>query len=423
MGIIVRFPEDDATVIALSNTGWAPMTRIAEDLSAILFGENYVLPAQHTAEAVLVDPTVYEAYVGVYDMAEQGLELVVKREGDRLLLDLHTAADGTTMELYPLSERRFATDIGDTELEFLADEERGVNQIRVISGGRDMPPAVRRGTGVPAERDLSNLNRMLAAMDMEASFGDRLEAITLPALFERLPRIYDWLIVSIILLGVVFVSQEFAWGTMRAALTRGVPRTQLLLAKLLAMAALAACYLAVLWLVCATLGLWTTYTLRGRVHWDFLDGTFWLAQLGIVGRTWLIALSASASTVGIYVWVGRPGPAFSLRFLGYFFSLIAYFFLTMLPMLILTRPDIDPAAFGETPWARLVELEPHRNSRIVASWGEPSILHEIDYSVYIGSQVFNMNHDPLYAAVLLGLYGLVPFVLGAFSFSRREMRP
>jgi CubicO group peptidase (beta-lactamase class C family) len=422
-GMIVRFLEDDALVIVLSNTDWAPVSRMAEGLAAILFGDNYELPAQHTADIVDLDPAVFDTYAGVYELSERQIVLVVRREERRFLLELRTMAEQTTLELYPISETRFVADMGATEFEFIVDETGAVNQLQVTNAGQKLPLAIRRGAAGVEERDLSDLNRVLGALELEPSFRMRLEAATLPGVFERLPRLYDWLVVSTMLLGVVFVGQEFAWGTARAVLARGASRVQLMLAKFLAMGALMACYVLVLWLVCAALGLWTTHTLRGRLDWRFVDGAFWSTQLGILGRTWLIALCSAALTVGIYVWVGRPGPAFSLRFLGYFFNLIAYFFLSMVPMLVLMRSDYNPVDFGDTFWARLVELMPHYNSRIVAYWGEPSPLYEMDHGMRVISEIFNFRYDPWYAAVLLVLYGLVPFVLGIVSFKRREMTP
>jgi CubicO group peptidase (beta-lactamase class C family)/ABC-type transport system involved in multi-copper enzyme maturation permease subunit len=422
-GMIARFPEDDAVVIVLSNTDWAPVSRIAEGLAAILFGDPYELPAQHTAEVVDLDPAVFDTYAGVYELSERDIVLVVKREERRFLLELRTLAEQTTLELYPISETRFIADMGATEFEFIADETGAVNQLQVTNAGQKLPLAVRRGAAAAEARDLSDLNRVLGAIDLEPSFRMRLDAITLPGLFERLSRLYDWLIVSTILLGIVFVGQEFAWGTTRAALARGASRVQLMLSKLLAMGVLMAGYILILWLVCAGLGLWTTHTLQGRIDWRFVDGAFWLAQLGILGRVWLIALSSVALNVGIYAWVGRPGPAFSLCFLGYVFSLISYFFLAMVPALVLIRSDARPADFGDTLWARLIELMPHYSSRIVAYWGEPSPLYEIDHGMRVVSEIFDFRYDPLYAAVILVLYGLVPFAVGLISFKRREMRP
>jgi CubicO group peptidase (beta-lactamase class C family)/ABC-type transport system involved in multi-copper enzyme maturation permease subunit len=422
-GMIVRFLEDDAAVIVLSNTDWAPVSRIAEGLAAILFGDHYELPVQHTVDIVDLDPALYDTYTGVYEMSEQDVVLVVKREERRFLLDLRTPVEQATVELYPVSETHFVAGMGATEFEFIADETGAVNQLQVTNAGQRLPLAVRRGTAAVEERDLSELNRVLGALDLEPSFRMRLEAVTLPGIFERLPRVYDWLIVSVILLCVVFVGQEFAWGTMRTALARGASRVRLLLAKFLAMGALMACYILVLWVACALMGLWTTRVLQGEVDWQFVHGSFWLAQLGTLGRVWLIALSSIALTVGVYAWVGRPGPAFSLRFLGYFFGLIAYFFLSMVPMLALTRPGARPADFGDTLGARLVELMPHYNSRIVAHWGEPSPLYEMDHGLRVMAEIFHFRYDPWYAAAILVVYGLVPFVLGVVSFQRREMRP
>jgi ABC-type transport system involved in multi-copper enzyme maturation permease subunit len=242
--------------------------------------------------------------------------------------------------------------------------------------------------------------------------------------FARVPVMSDWLIVATILLGVVFAGQEFPWGVVHASLARGVPRVRLWAAKFVALAALLACYVAVLWLSCALFGLWTTRALRGALDWPLLIApAFWQAQVGIVARTWLIAVCAMALTLAVNVWVGRPGPAFGLRFLSYLLGLMSYFFVMLLPMLVLMRPSLDLASFGDTVWGRLVALLPTYNMRIVAHWGEPGRLFEVDHMFRDLARLIHLRYDPRVAVGLVVLYGVVPLALALWGFCRREMRP
>lgn len=60
----LRFPDDDACVVVLSNYAFAPISRISTDLAAVLFGIAHEVPVQLTAEqraaatGVFVDPAV-----------------------------------------------------------------------------------------------------------------------------------------------------------------------------------------------------------------------------------------------------------------------------------------------------------------------------------------------------------------------------
>ena len=75
----LRFPDDDACVVVLSNYAFAPITRIANDLAAILLG------AEHPAPAVLT-PEQLEASTGTFALAQQPQRrLLVRRVGSLLL--------------------------------------------------------------------------------------------------------------------------------------------------------------------------------------------------------------------------------------------------------------------------------------------------------------------------------------------------
>src|SRR5688572_16952534 len=76
---INRFPDDRLTVIVLSNYEAARSGAIARDLAAIALGEKYEVPVERVV--VKVDPKIYDAYVGEYEV-EPGVVIAVTREGD-----------------------------------------------------------------------------------------------------------------------------------------------------------------------------------------------------------------------------------------------------------------------------------------------------------------------------------------------------
>jgi len=348
---------------------------------------------------------------------------VPTREGKQYYLRFEKETGETQMALYPVSETRFLTNQGDSEIEFVLDQDGQATQILMTAGGQEMSPAIRRGASAPAPRAVPELDESLTGLDLQPSVSDWMWGVTFPGVFARVPRLTDWVTVALILLGVSLVGQEFSWGTVRTVLSRGVPRVQFVLVKLLVFAAFSACLVVVLWAACGAMGWWATRQLVGEMDWGFVDRAFWQAQAGIVLRTWCIVLASAAGTVAIYVWAGNPGPALSLRALGFAFSMLAYVTLMMLPLLLLMRPDVDPAAFGGTVGARVVEFVPHYNSRLVAHWGRQADLYETDRGVWVMAQILHLDDDPWHAVLRLAGYGLLP-VLGALvGFARREMRP
>ena len=98
---INRFPDDRVTVIVLSNSEAGRSGRVAQDLAAIALGEKYELPVERVA--VKVDPKIYDAYVGVYQMAPD-FAFNVTREGDRLMMQ---ATGQGKAEAFPASETNF----------------------------------------------------------------------------------------------------------------------------------------------------------------------------------------------------------------------------------------------------------------------------------------------------------------------------
>jgi hypothetical protein len=87
-----------------------------------------------------VDPALYDAYVGEYELAP-GFMLTVTREGDRLM----TQATGQQkVEVFPSSENEFFLKVVDAQITFVRGPGGTVDQLVLHQGGRDMPAKRRK---------------------------------------------------------------------------------------------------------------------------------------------------------------------------------------------------------------------------------------------------------------------------------------
>jgi hypothetical protein len=137
---IVRFPDDRACVIVLSNIENARLNEITRFLAAIVLGEPYDLedlPSPVTrpkvGNTVQVDPNLYDAYAGRYDLP-MGV-FTVTREGDKLMG--HAAGEPSKAELVPLSPTRFAIPgPGEVEVTFVSGEGGRVTHMNLSFQGR-----------------------------------------------------------------------------------------------------------------------------------------------------------------------------------------------------------------------------------------------------------------------------------------------
>ncbi|MCA1617995.1 MAG: serine hydrolase [Acidobacteria bacterium] len=129
---INRFPDDRVTVIVLSNNEAGRSGRVAQDLAAIAFGERYELPVERVA--VKVDPKVYDAYVGEYEL-EPGFVLTITREGDRLMMQ---ATGQGKAEAFPASETNFFFKVVRADITFFKDAGGRVTHLVLNQGGRQM---------------------------------------------------------------------------------------------------------------------------------------------------------------------------------------------------------------------------------------------------------------------------------------------
>jgi D-alanyl-D-alanine carboxypeptidase len=87
-----------------------------------------------------VDPALYDAYAGEYELAP-GFILTVTREGDRLM----TQATGQAkVEVFPSSETEFFLKVVDAQITFVRGPDGTVGQLVLHQGGRDTPAKRRK---------------------------------------------------------------------------------------------------------------------------------------------------------------------------------------------------------------------------------------------------------------------------------------
>ena len=128
---IVRFPDQNVCVVVLCNVLPVNPGRIARDLAAINFGEPYKLP--RVRKVAKVDPRVYDAYVGRYELAPDRI-MTITREGDRLMSQ---PTGQRKIEIFPESETEFFLKVNDIGLTFVKDDQGNVTHMLVHQGGRD----------------------------------------------------------------------------------------------------------------------------------------------------------------------------------------------------------------------------------------------------------------------------------------------
>lgn len=106
---------------------------------------EYGWPDFHPKERVIakVDPKVYDAYVGEYEIAP-GFILTVTKEGDKLMsrampVPTPPSAAGTPKsEMFPESETMFFTKDADARFTFVKDAEGKVVQVNILRGPREL---------------------------------------------------------------------------------------------------------------------------------------------------------------------------------------------------------------------------------------------------------------------------------------------
>ena len=130
---LARFPDDKVTVVVLSNVEGASAGAVANNLSAIVFGDPVTLPKQRTA--ITLPSQTFEKYVGDYQLLP-AVVLTVSTEGGKYFMRI---TGRENMELFPESEKDFFLKVVDAQLKFETDASGKVTQVIFKQGGSNIP--------------------------------------------------------------------------------------------------------------------------------------------------------------------------------------------------------------------------------------------------------------------------------------------
>ena len=125
-------PEENQTLVILSNVATAGLDKISGDLAAILAGEPYELPT--LPDVVTVDPAIYERYVGTYQLSPEFAIAITVESGQ-----LYGQGTGQPrLALYPSSETEFFARAFELQVTFNVDEDGAVESLTLLQGGQEM---------------------------------------------------------------------------------------------------------------------------------------------------------------------------------------------------------------------------------------------------------------------------------------------
>jgi len=92
-------------------------------------------PPAAERQAIQVDPALFDAYAGVYELAP-GFEIAITREGDRIFAQ---ATGQPKLEIFPESETKFFLKVVDAQMVFVKDGTGRAETLVLHQGGQERP--------------------------------------------------------------------------------------------------------------------------------------------------------------------------------------------------------------------------------------------------------------------------------------------
>ncbi|HEV7905545.1 MAG TPA: serine hydrolase [Pyrinomonadaceae bacterium] len=128
---VARYPDDNLTIIVLSNLDNVPVNTIARHLAGIIFGVKDARLKERKVASV--DPRIFDGYVGQYELTPTFL-ITITKEGDRLM---GQATGFPKIELLPASDIEFFVKEFDAQILFVEDGKGTVTHSTLTLNGRE----------------------------------------------------------------------------------------------------------------------------------------------------------------------------------------------------------------------------------------------------------------------------------------------
>jgi CubicO group peptidase (beta-lactamase class C family) len=129
---IERFPAEKLTVIVMSNLDTSSAPRLTRNLATLAFGMT--LSSSPVRQAIAVDPRVFDAYLGEYEVV-RNLFVTVTREEGKLMAQ---ATGYSKVEFFPESEIEFFAKLLDAQIMFVGDVDGKITHARITLNGHEM---------------------------------------------------------------------------------------------------------------------------------------------------------------------------------------------------------------------------------------------------------------------------------------------
>ena len=129
----IYFPDDEVTVIFLSNYDRTPMVTLPSDLAAIVFGEPYSVPQAIRRRTVPVTAGELAEYIGTYSLEwESSWTYTVFSDGDRLFYTSSFPVE--TVELFfEGNDTFFVTPESNDSFIFTRDDNGNVDGMKIYT--------------------------------------------------------------------------------------------------------------------------------------------------------------------------------------------------------------------------------------------------------------------------------------------------
>jgi CubicO group peptidase (beta-lactamase class C family) len=128
---LAYYPDDEVTVIALSNLRGPGADGVVEKLGALAHGETVTLPSER--REIMLPAGVLKRYVGTYAIAP-GVNVTITLDGNYLFAQM---SGQQRLQLFAQSETSFFMKAVEVQLDFVRDASGAVTQLVSHQGGRD----------------------------------------------------------------------------------------------------------------------------------------------------------------------------------------------------------------------------------------------------------------------------------------------